>query len=271
MTQLITLLVVLCILASVSAFKSAPRSRAALKPLQENFFVEMPTLNDPSKVTPELLLGEANYRKFVGEFDDNALINKLGPFAIGGEGGDYDAAQRINDLRLLTLTADSGLLEALEERGITLSQIEKLLPLVDNLGLLPLLASNKNALVGLAPLLIEPAPSLLPIIVSVLKTPPATFQAVGLGLVGVGGFEVVEGQPLLGVLALLGLPLLVLGSVLGSIGGSLPAASSYSASASVGRDIGAPSIKAGRSNVKVSTKIDGSRNGKRKVVRVNSF
>lgn len=248
------------------------RSRAALKPLQENFFVDIPTLNDPSKVTPRPLLGEASYREFVGGFDNNALINKLGPFAIGGESGDYDAAQRINDLKLLTLTADSGLLEALEARGLTLSQVEKLLPLVDSLGLLPVLASNKNALLGLAPLLIEPAPALLPIVVSVVKTPPATFQGLGLALVGAGGFEVFEGSPLGGVLALLGLPLLVLGSVLGSVGGSLPSASSYSATASVtARDIGAPSITAGKSSVRVSQKIDGSKNGKRKVVRINSF
>merc|ERR1712146_275187 len=127
-------------------------------------------------------------------------------------------------------TAESGLLEALEARGVTLAQVEKLLPLVDSLGLLGLIGGNKDLIASAAPLLVEPAPALIPVLVSLLKTPPVTFQAAGLAVAGGGLFEVTQGNALLGApLVLLGAPLVVLGSVLGSLGSSLPSPTSYSA------------------------------------------
>lgn len=275
--MLIVLIVVLALVSQTCAFVgSKARSGAArgLKPLQENFFVELPTLNDPSKATPELLLGEENYRNFVSSFDDDALLNKLDPFATGGSNS-YDPIDRVRALKLLTLTAESGLLEALEARGLTLTQVEKLLPLADSLGLLGLVKSNKDLAASAAPLLIEPAPSLIPILVSVLKTPPATFTGAGVALAGAGVFEVTQSNALLGApLVLLGLPLLAVGSVLGSLGGNLPSSTSYSAAAAPKaapeKSVNAPSIKAATSTVKVSTaRAGGSSNGKRKVVRVN--
>jgi hypothetical protein len=43
-------------------------------------------------------------------------------------------------------------LEALEAKGLTLSEVEKLLPLADELNLLPLAVANKDLLLSLAPL-----------------------------------------------------------------------------------------------------------------------
>ncbi len=124
---------------------------------------------------------------------------------------------RVRDLKLLSQTADSGLLELLEEKGLTLSQAEKLLPLVDSLNLLPLLLRNKNLLLSVAPLLVEPAPALLPVVVGVLKTPPQNYIIPAALLLGTGLYEVIADNALLGgAEVLLGLPLFVLGSVLGS-------------------------------------------------------
>lgn len=284
MQFVILLVVVVALVSQVSALVGSKARGGAvrgLKPLQENFFIDLPTINDPSKATPAPLLGEDTYRDFVASFDDAALLNKQGPFVTGGTSSSYDPIDRVRVLKLLTLTAESGLLEALEARGLTLTQVEKLLPLADKLGLLGLVKANKGLAASAAPLLIEPAPSLIPILVSVLKTPPATFTGAGVALAGAGAFEVTQSNALLGApLVLLGLPLLVVGSILGSLGGSLPAATSYSAASapSVGRagnaaperSVNAPSIKATRSTVKVSSNASGgSNNGRRKVVRVN--
>ncbi len=211
-------IVVLSVLASVQAFVT-PRvqdRRTLQKPLQENFFIELETLNDPSKVTPGALLGEAKYKDFVGSFDKDALLLNEKPFATSGPA--YDLIDRVRSLKLLSLTADSGLLEALEDKGITLSQIEKILPIVDDLGLLPLVAQNKNLLLSLAPLIIESSPSVIPLAASVLRTPASTFTGLGALAASLGAYEAsVGGNGLMGVpLTLLGAPLLVLGTCCGS-------------------------------------------------------
>lgn len=284
------IVLVVCILTIVAlkANAFAPKvsgltgaRRATLQPLQENFGLEISTLNDPGKITPRELLGEDTYRDFVG---DGALINKKTPFATSLGSGPYDVIDRVRDLKLLTVTAESGLLEALEDKGVTLAQVEKLLPLVDSLGLLGLVRGNKDLIAGAAPLLIEPAPSLIPVLVSLLKTPPSTFQVAGLAVAGGGLFEVTQGNALLGApLVLLGAPLLALGSVLGSLGSSLPSPTSYSAvsapkpAASTGSapglsipKISAPKISAPKIGGGVRASAGGARakNGSRKTIRI---
>ena len=125
--------------------------------------------------------------------------------------------ERVRELKLLKATAESGLLEALEAKGLTLSKLEKLLPLIDEANLLPLLVKNKNLLLAAAPLLVEPAPALLPVVVSVLKTPASSFQLPGAAFLGLGAYELFFDNGLLGVVCLLlGLPLTVLGALLGA-------------------------------------------------------
>ena len=153
-------------------------------------------------------------KNYVADYDPDALING---------GPKYDILGRVRDLKLLSQTADSGLLELLEEKGLTLSQAERLLPLVDSLNLLPLLLKNKNLLLDVAPLLVEPAPALLPTIVGVLKTPSQNYIIPAALLLGTGLYEVIADNALLGgAEVLLGLPLLVLGTVL-SLKISVPA------------------------------------------------
>lgn len=177
-----------------------------MNPLNENFGFDFS--EDSYANTPKQILGEANYVKFVQSYDEKALRVS--------SGSRYDIIERIRALKLLTATADSGLLEALEAKGLTLAKVEKLLPLIDRLNLLPLLVKNKETLVGLAPLLIEPAPALLPVLTGLLNTSPSSFILPGLTLAGVGGYELtLGGNGFLGVFEVLfGLPLIALGSVL---------------------------------------------------------
>ena len=285
--------------ASTKALVTPPtRGRAqALKPLRENFFIDLPTLNDPSKITPALLNGEANYKTFVERYDPNALLLGGGPYAV---------VKRVRELELLSKTVDSGLLQALEEKGLTLSQLERALPLIDSAGLLPLLVKNKGLLLGVLPLIVEPAPALLPIVTSVVRTPASSFGLIGATALVVGLLEGTVGEnAIVGVLAaLLGLPAFVLSAVLGKIGEPLPAVSSApvatvssfssSSSSSSSRSSNRPRVAARRptatasspkapksassASVKVSAPAKsvvsagaagGSLNGKRKVVRIN--
>lgn len=200
-----------------------------VKPVHENFFLDIPTTLDSETTRVPELRGEAAYKNFVESYKPEALI-------LGGE--KYEILTRVRQLKLLSATADSGLLEALEAKGLTLSQVEKLLPVVDDLGLLPLAVKNKDLVLSLAPLLIEPAPALLPLVVSLLRTSPATFSTAGAVLVGLGVVESLDNVLLGAPLALLGAPLVLLGAVLGgSISLPLPESSGS------GVDINAPSVK----------------------------
>jgi len=292
-------------LSSTAQAFVAPRTGTrglAIKPLQENFFIELPTLNDPNKVTPKLLNGEENYKNFVAEYNPNALL-------LGGE--PYQLIKRVRELELLSKTVDSGLLEALQEKGVTLTQLERALPIIDNAGLLPLLVKNKGLLLGLLPLLVEPAPALLPVVASVIKTPASSFGLIGVVFLVAGLLEGTVGENgLLGAVAvLLGVPGFVLATVLEKIGEPLPAVSSApvmttsspSSSSSSSRPrvaarrttSAAPSVPKApktRASVRVSAPIQtlaapapkmsksspvsagasaGSQNGKRKTVRIN--
>lgn len=153
----------------------------------------------------------------------------------------------------------------MEAKGLTLSQVEKLLPLADQLNLLPLAAANKETILSLAPLLIEPAPALLPIIVGLLSN-PAVLTLPGALLGGLGVYEVVEGNTVGGILALVpALPLLAIGSLLGSKV-SVPTVSS-SAPMTVGQ--ATPSKSFAASAPKVSSRAQGgAMNGKRRTIRL---
>lgn len=218
-------LLVFCVVATC-AYGFAPSSsaravrRSSLAPLQENFFIDLPTLNDPSKITPKLLNGEETYKNFVGSYDKDALL--LGG---GGGGSNYNVITRVRELKLLSATVNSGLLEALEEKGVTLTQLERLLPILDNAGALPLLVKNKELIVGLLPLLVEPAPALLPVLAGIIKTPASTYTATAAALVALGGYEgIADGNFILaGLLTVLSAPLGILGVVLGAISTPLPA------------------------------------------------
>lgn len=81
---------------------------------------------------------------------------------------DYPVLERVGELNLLTITAKSGLLRALDEKGLTLGQLEALLPVAEKLNLLKVV-QNPIIYNLLVPLLVEPAPYLLPAVVNLVK------------------------------------------------------------------------------------------------------
>jgi hypothetical protein len=200
------LLLFLCALSSANSFVANSDSARAIrmKPLHENFFLDIAA--DPAAATPKQLYGEVAYKSFVEKtVPDGLLVAK------------YDLITRVRQLKLLSTLADSGLLEALESKGLTLSKVEKLLPLADELNLLPLVLKNKDLLLFAAPLLVEPAPALLPLAVSLLKTPATSFLAPGASLLLAGLVELNDNLLLALLTLLLGLPLTVVGAVLNAI------------------------------------------------------
>lgn len=114
----------------------------------------------------------------------------------------------------------------LEEQGLDLATIEKLLPVIEKLGVTEIAGKNQQLLLnGVAPLLVEGAPFLLPVVAGALGVgAPAFF----LGAAVTGGLEVylvansVE-IPLIGLPAgtLLGLLLVPLTVVLGAAGAAI--------------------------------------------------
>jgi hypothetical protein len=99
----------------------------------------------------------------------------------------YNVIRRVRELELLQATVDTGLLSKLEKNGLDLAKLEELLPLAEKLGLLSLAANNQQLLVNLvAPLLVEVAPFLLPVLASAIEVGPSAFY---LGAAGIGGIE----------------------------------------------------------------------------------
>lgn len=100
----------------------------------------------------------------------------------------YNALGRVRELDLLRKTADSGILSKLEDNGVDLETIESLLPLLDQYGAVGVVGNLQQLLInGLAPLLIEGAPFLLPVVAGALGVgPPAFFLAAAV----TGGLEV---------------------------------------------------------------------------------
>lgn len=93
----------------------------------------------------------------------------------------------MRELDLLKATADNEILSKLEAQGVDLETIEKLLPVAEELGLLSLAGNNQQLLVNLvAPLLIEGAPILLPVVAGALGVGPPAFY---LGAAAFGGLE----------------------------------------------------------------------------------
>lgn len=162
----------LLLISATSVLGFTPRSTvpvqsvASTTSLQESFGFDF--AEDQAENTPSVILGEANYKQWVGENIDNSFLNRQ-----------YNAVRRIRELDLLGLTAEYGILSKLEKNGLDLATAESLLPTLESLGALSLVANNQQLLInGVAPLLIEPAPLLLPAVAGALDIgPPAFFLA----------------------------------------------------------------------------------------------
>jgi Protein of unknown function (DUF1118) len=133
---------------------------------------------------------------------------------------------RVRELNLLKSTVDNGILSKLESNGVDLVTIEKLLPLAEDLGLLSLAGSNQQLLVNLAaPLLIEPAPILIPLVAGALEKGPSAFFTAAAACAGIE-FVLLANDvevPFVGLSAgvVVGLLLVPLTVALGAAGASL--------------------------------------------------
>ena len=140
----------------------------------------------------------------------------------------YNVISRVRELDLLQKTIDNGILAKLEANGLDLETVEKLLPLADKLGLLNVAGNNQQLLVNLvAPLLVEGAPFLLPVVALALDVGPIAFFGGAAALAGADAFLVVNNVeiPFVGLSAgfYLGLLLVPLAAVLAGAGVALTA------------------------------------------------
>jgi len=93
--------------------------------------------------------------------------------------------RRVRELDIIGKTAELGILSKLENLGLDLETTEKLLPFLEESGALTIAGNNQQLLVnGIAPLLIEPAPYILPAIAVLLEKGPSAFYALGAATLG---------------------------------------------------------------------------------------
>ena len=117
----------------------------------------------------------------------------------------------------------------LEAQGVDLKTLEGLLPLAEDLKLLSLVANNQQLLInGVAPLLIEPAPLLLPVVAGAIEKGPSAFYGAAAVCAALEGYLVVSGAevPFIGLPAsgVAGLLLVPLTLVTGGLGTALASA-----------------------------------------------
>lgn len=127
---------------------------------------------------------------------------------------------------LLGATVDNGILSKLEKNGLDLATIEKLLPAIEEAGLLGVVANNQQLLVnGLAPVVVEGAPLLLPVVAGALEAGPSAFYLASAAALAAEGYLVVSGAevPLVGLPAgvVAGLVLVPLAVATGAVGAFL--------------------------------------------------
>jgi len=135
----------------------------------------------------------------------------------------------VRELGLLEKTAELGILSKLENLGLTLEKAEELLPALEEAGILSLVANNQQLLInGVAPIAIEGAPILLPLVAGALEVGPAAFYLAAASFAGLDYYLFASGAevPFLGLSAggvagLLLIPLSVVMAVVGAALGSL--------------------------------------------------
>ena len=135
----------------------------------------------------------------------------------------YNVVGRVRELGLLEKTAELGVLSKLEKLGLDLATVEELLPQAEKLGLLSVVGNNQQLLInGAAPLVIEGAPILLPVVAGALGVGPAAFYLGAAGFFGLDYFLIANGVevPFVGLPAgvVAGLLLVPLGVVSGGVG-----------------------------------------------------
>mmetsp|Transcript_29061 Transcript_29061/g.43667 ORF Transcript_29061/g.43667 Transcript_29061/m.43667 type:complete len:222 (+) Transcript_29061:105-770(+) len=216
MAPLSTLFTSAALLATGASAFTAPSQSTAVRPstnLYENFGFDF--AEDQVENTPQIILGEANYKKWVNSVDPDNMLNRQ-----------YAVLTRVRELGLLEKTAELGILSKLEKNGLTLEKAEALLPKLEELGLLSLVANNQQLLInGVAPLAVEGAPLLLPVVAGALDIGPAAFFLAAAGAGGLDAYLFASGAevPFIGLPAgaVAGLLLIPLTAVSAGVGVAL--------------------------------------------------
>ena len=138
----------------------------------------------------------------------------------------YPVLTRVRELGLLEQTAELGLLSKLEKQGLTLQKAEELLPVLEDLGVLSLVANNQQLLInGVAPLAVEGAPLILPVLAGALDIGAPAFFGGAAVAAGLDAYLFASGAevPFVGLSAgaLAGLLLIPLSVVLAIVGGAI--------------------------------------------------
>jgi len=210
-------LFMLAITASVAVAFTPTSSRAQKAPsstqLYEDFGLGLG--EDTYANQPDLLKGEQEYKQYANVINESNMLNRK-----------YNVVQRVRELDILQATVDNGILSKLEKNGLDLATVERLLPLVEEYGLLSLAANNQQLLANLAaPVLVEGAPILLPVVAGALEAGPSAFFLGAAGLAGLDALLIVNDVqiPFVGLSAgvFLGLILIPLAGVLAGAGVAL--------------------------------------------------
>jgi|EP00544_Gedaniella_sp_CCMP2646_P014087 hypothetical protein len=204
------------ILATVGVTAAFSPAHVASRPstrLSESFGFDF--AEDSYANTPDVLLGEANYKQWVKRVDENSFLNRK-----------YNAIRRVRELDLVGATADAGILSKLEANGLDLATLEELLPVIEEAGLLSVVANNQQLLInGVAPLLVEGAPFLLPVVAGALEAGPSAFYLGAFIAAGTEALLITNNVevPLVGLPAgvIAGLLLVPLAAVLAAVGAFL--------------------------------------------------
>mmetsp|Transcript_29163 Transcript_29163/g.44092 ORF Transcript_29163/g.44092 Transcript_29163/m.44092 type:complete len:216 (+) Transcript_29163:69-716(+) len=213
MQKLFFLLSIIGVTAAFVVQKGTVRPSTAVK---ENFGFDF--AEDSYANTPDIILGERNYKNWVQKTNDNSFLNRR-----------YNALRRVRELDLLKATAENGILSKLEKNGVDLVTIEKLLPTIEELGLVGAAAENQQLLINaLAFLAIEGAPFLLPVVAGALEAGPSAFYLAAATTGGLEAFFIASDTklPLVGLDAsfALGLILVPLTVVFAGLGTALASA-----------------------------------------------
>jgi Protein of unknown function (DUF1118) len=99
--------------------------------------------------------------------------------------------EKVQNQRLLSQVAESGLLSKAQAAGITLSKLEPLLKLAaSNPEILILVEASGPELLPLLPTIVDLAPAALPILASAVSVPPPLIGAVGVAALALAGAAV---------------------------------------------------------------------------------
>lgn len=120
----------------------------------------------------------SDYASEVDQFGNNVKVKAL--------------FESVQDQRLLTKVAASGLLSKAQQAGISLSKLEPLLLAVDdNPDILVLVEASGPELLNILPTIVSIAPGALPLLASAVSVPAPVIGAAGLGALGAAAAAVV--------------------------------------------------------------------------------